>query len=587
MPSNSHSPNLISSIWSVLSKLERRKYVLSIVSRVILVPLDLAGLALLGLSASLVSGQVAQTQLRSVAAYIPLSSSANIYALFAGCALGLFVLKAVLSAWISRRAHKFAAKLETAKSTELFKAYLEGEASATALSKKDVESAIIGASHMAFGLGVTAISTLIAELSLLGIISTYLAVSNLVLFLMLFAYVGLLGLLIYSRITSRVGRVSAVVESSGIALSALTRESVAALRQISLSAQRGNLVKLFGLERKRLAGANAEIQELANLTRFIVEVAVMAAVAMLIVQRFILPTQSLTPDVIAVFLAGAFRMTGTLLPVQASFAQIKQASKHSVLYFKLHRTKVSVNSLGHADQRLNRQLPSATLVSCLNVSYKYPDRRVPTISNLTFDIQPGEFVAVMGKSGVGKSTLLDLLLGNRLPSKGSVTLDGIAPGAYKTLYPGAVALVPQEPTLFSASLYANVTLDFEENLKVENEFGFRQVLKNCELETLMADIEADNIAKLGSEGQMVSGGQAQRIALARALFQRPKLLVLDEPTSALDLDTETQLNRVLQKLKGEVTIVLVTHRKGAAVGASRTFDLVSGGTSLRERKEIQ
>jgi len=583
MPDSLDSVGLLKRIWRVLNRRERRKFLLSILSRVVLVPLDLAGLAVLGFSASLVSNSASGGYVSKIASQLmPFVSETNVYALFAAFALCLFLAKAVLSALISRRAFRFASELEVTKSTELYKAFIEGQVSAFALSRKDVESAIVGASHMAFGVGAIAISTLTTELSLLAIVSLYLAFSNLLLFLALFLYVALLGILVYWRITGRVSYFAKEVELSGISVSAFTRESVSGYRQITLSGLTNNLVRIFRFERSRLAKANSEIHELGNLTRYVIEVAIMAAVALLVIQRYIFPSLSLSPEVVATFLAGAFRMTGTLLPIQASIGQIKQASKHSDLYFKLSFTR----SAG-ADHPENLGPDSLSTTSPLSLSikevdFRYSKKNQATLSGISLEINPGEFVALMGKSGVGKSTFLEVLAGFRDVTRGAIAINGVSIKNFISRNPGSIAFMPQEPTLFSASLYENVTLDFGFELFAENKIRYEEILDVCQLKASLSDDILNGTSKLGGEGQSVSGGQAQRISLARALFQKPRLLILDEPTSALDVDTERHINLVLQKLAGSVTILLVTHREAAAIGATRKFELVRGLKSLRE-----
>lgn len=212
-----------------------------------------------------------------------------------------------------------------------------------------------------------------------------------------------------------------------------------------------------------------------------------------------------------------------------------------------------------------------------NISYRYSATSPPVFSDISFEIQPGESVVITGPSGVGKSTLLKILLGLFQPSTGTVSLDDrpINKIGLKN-YRQQVATVMQDDTLFSGSILDNITL-------FSREFEMDDVIEVCQLVCIHDDIESFQMGYqtlVGDMGSTLSGGQKQRILLARALFRKPKILVLDEATSALDLELEKKISSALSELK--ISRISIAHRKETIKFSGRCLHMTKDG--IREIK---
>lgn len=226
----------------------------------------------------------------------------------------------------------------------------------------------------------------------------------------------------------------------------------------------------------------------------------------------------------------------------------------ATVFSLLNRAKEQVSpSQGAASKRIDKA------ITFNNVSFAYsPD--VPVFTNLNLVLPRGKLTALVGKSGAGKTTIVDLLVGLYRPSEGEITVDGIPlsdlnPHEYRK----TIAYVGQEPFLLHDSVRGNLT------------FGLGEIVTDQELQSICETVGAWAFVEakpgkldfvLGDKAVQLSGGQRQRLALARALLRRPELLILDEATSALDSETETAIADVLARLQksGEVTIVVVAHR---------------------------
>jgi ATP-binding cassette, subfamily B, bacterial HlyB/CyaB len=221
----------------------------------------------------------------------------------------------------------------------------------------------------------------------------------------------------------------------------------------------------------------------------------------------------------------------------------------------------------------------ATNITVDGLGFKYADELPWLYQNLSFNIQAGHCVLVMGPSGCGKSTLAKLLLGFYRPQEGTIKLNGqdisyLAANELRNHF----GVVPQETTLFSGTIYDNLIL-------ANPHASFEQIIQACQLAEIHQAIE--NLPEgyqtmVGENGTGLSGGQKQRIAIARALLKQPKVLIFDEAVSNLDQQTAEHFAQTVNKLKGKVTILFITHQlpKGLQVDEA----VVLGKTETNQTK---
>ena len=190
------------------------------------------------------------------------------------------------------------------------------------------------------------------------------------------------------------------------------------------------------------------------------------------------------------------------------------------------------------------------------------------------EISFGEFVAIVGKSGSGKSTFIDLILGVLSPTKGNISILGLQPQELVQYYPGLIAYVPQLPHIFNGTIRENLTFGF-----INEEISETLLWNSLEKANLSEFIHERNLnldSHVGEKGNQWSGGQKQRLALARALITSPKILVLDEFTSSLDSQTEINLLELIRELKGKTTVIVVAHRLSTVKEAPKLIYMEKG-----------
>jgi ATP-binding cassette subfamily C protein len=208
------------------------------------------------------------------------------------------------------------------------------------------------------------------------------------------------------------------------------------------------------------------------------------------------------------------------------------------------------------------------------VSFSYPDSLESVLQNVSFKIEPGSQVALMGPSGAGKSTIADLLCGVLRPKSGSITIGESGTQADFSNTRNRVSYVPQRPGLVSGTLLENLALS--QPLDRIDRTKAREALKKANLIDLIESLPQGLDTSLGAQKDNLSGGQMQRLGLARALYSNPGLLVMDEATSALDAQSEAEIQKALDSMRGKVTVVLIAHRLNTIQHADKVILVEEG-----------
>ena len=193
-----------------------------------------------------------------------------------------------------------------------------------------------------------------------------------------------------------------------------------------------------------------------------------------------------------------------------------------------------------------------------NVCFKYEKQTENLLTNINLEFKKGKTYCIVGSTGSGKTTFLDIFLGLLHPIKGKILLDEKELNSNNLInWQKNIAYVPQNTVVFNKNAYENIALgSYQKDMDIKK---INNLLENLELFKDLFDKYGDN--SLGEFGKNISGGQRQRLSIARALYKNCPILVLDEITSALDFETEKKIIQVIKKLKGNITIVCVTHKQ--------------------------
>ncbi len=251
------------------------------------------------------------------------------------------------------------------------------------------------------------------------------------------------------------------------------------------------------------------------------------------------------------------------------------------MYPQLARGMESLRSIGEVlecpDLEHNRGRRELTRldgrVAFRNVRFAYDAGRAPAIDGVSLDVEPGECIALVGPSGGGKSTMMQLLIGFRRPQSGRILIDGqdMEQLDMRTVR-RFISVVPQETILFSGTILENIVYGLRDVSREE----VGRVLAAANLDELIESLPAGVQTRIGEDGAMLSGGQRQRIAIARALIRNPRILVLDEATSALDVVSEKKVQQAIDHAVKNRTTFIVAHRLSTIRAADRIVVMKDG-----------
>ena len=231
----------------------------------------------------------------------------------------------------------------------------------------------------------------------------------------------------------------------------------------------------------------------------------------------------------------------------------------------------SDNSILINQNNLKQNIIFEKKIKFSDVRFFYKDRDLVILDKINFDINKGEYVGIKGSTGTGKSTILDLIMGLISPSSGEIKVDEKKLEINNRNWHEKIGYVPQDVTLINENILKNIAFGVE-----EKEIDMQKINKCVEIANLSEFINQlpnkfeTNIGHMSSN---ISGGQKQRIGIARALYHDPEILIFDEATNSLDEKTEQQILNVIKKLKGEKTIIFVSHQTNPLKYCDKIIDL--------------
>ena len=327
------------------------------------------------------------------------------------------------------------------------------------------------------------------------------------------------------------------------------------IKEIKVAGTEDYFQKDFSEANRMFTDALCKNLFLNSLPKPIMEALCIAVVMFILVIKLISGSEptSFVPT-LAVFAVAAFR----LLPSVNKMASYVGTIMHSgVVVDEMCRRVQKTKSLENKKKTDNSaKIDFDNRITVNNLTFQYPESEVPVLENVNLTIRKNEAVAFVGKSGAGKTTLVDLILGLLEPSKGSVEVDDRSILGVASNWQSKIGYIPQNIYMLDDSIRNNITFGKEDY----DDETIWKALQEAQLDEFVKKLPDGLDTIIGEQGDRLSGGQRQRIGIARALVRKPELLVLDEATSALDAETEKAVMDSIDHLHGKITMIIIAHR---------------------------
>jgi ABC-type multidrug transport system fused ATPase/permease subunit len=326
------------------------------------------------------------------------------------------------------------------------------------------------------------------------------------------------------------------------------------IKEIKLRHATDEFVADYLHARRRVARSTQMTAFLTEMPKYMMELVFISGVGLLAAVAFNAGGSATALSTLAIFAAAGFKVMPSAVRMLASLTYVRSGGAALDL---VEADILASRAIAPEQDGPVTPLPFTSLLQVKDLGFSYADGDGATLKGIDLDVPAGSSLAVVGPSGGGKSTLVDLVLGLQKPTSGCITVDGTDIADNLRGWHAQVAVVPQDVYLLGSSLRDNVTFTRDEDVD-------DQRVWSCLVAAHLGDLARSSPEgldqEIGERGARLSGGQRQRLGIARALYREPRLLVLDEATSALDNETEHEVTRTIDRLSGSVTTIVVAHR---------------------------
>jgi ATP-binding cassette subfamily C protein len=449
------------------------------------------------------------------------------------------------------------------------------------VTNQDISYALYNASDMVFRDSLVPVSVIISDFMLLGVIGVNLYLSAEILFLPTLIYF-LTVFVILRTIERRSNKVSFKTQMREEILGrAIIQETSISLRELYVSSNLDWMTNRILSARKMGTQAGARISIGQLRPKYFYEIALFGGVGVIALVTSASGNSAQVLTFLTLFIVSASRMIPSLLRVQFYLGIFQKSKEQTHKIFEILKmvTPIDGSALGAEYLQVPKKVsPAFTAdISVKNLFFSYNENSGhPTIQDLSLSIPFGQTVAIVGSSGAGKSTLVDLLLGYQRPLSGEISISGLEPRKSFKMWPGKVAYVPQKVSLYMGSIYSNIAVASSGEPDIHQLAEVQSLLTQVGLGDFLMSLPNGLNTEVSDFGSNLSGGQTQRIGIARALFSDPSILVFDESTSSLDSTSEDEIMKLLLSHKGKKTMIFVAHRLSTIRTADRILFLKEG-----------
>lgn len=503
---------------------------------------------------------------------------------------GIFVLRTILSMITTRKSLLFLGGISANISNRLVSNFFESNYSEIkSISKqKFIYTLTEGVDRLIIG-GIGARLAILNDLVLMFFLLVGLMVVSPDTGILVVTFTFSLTITLYQSQKKQSRQLGMTVRNQRIQVNEKILDFAAQYREIYL---RGLLKKHINEIRELRLGFSLNAAKLTfspGIAKYILEIFVVVCALMFAAVEFVVKDALEAAVSILTFLMVSSRIVPALARLYSNNVVSKSIFGSSEITTKFMRSYwISTTAKGASHPELSIETEE-NFICLKNVNFGFQDEEKSIFESLDLSIAKNSKVAIVGSSGAGKTTLMNLIIGLYKPQSGSVLIENLEPSAYIANNPGSIGLIPQDVTIVNGTFRENLLLGISrESLSDERIF---QVLQACSLREFLNQLPNGLDSQLREMGSNISGGEKQRIGIARALLTEPKILLLDEATSALDSQTEETITRSINSTGLNLTTITIAHRLTTVIDSDLVIYLDKGnvrsaGTFAQVRQEV-
>ena len=572
----------IRKVLSILNKKDRFRLFLVLAVNTFLAFLDLIGVALIGAtSAILIRSLQSQQAGDQVSRFLEILNldgmqQKNLLILFSCAAVFFFMIKTFLSVYFLRRTLRYMSVRNAQISSSLVSKMLNQpvEKIFSTPIQHQIYNVTNGVERLIGG-AVTNLVVIASDLVLLLVILCGLMLVDPITSFGTLVVFTAIAFLLYLLLHKRVTILNNKFAYQSIYFNQKISEGINSFRDLFIKGGREYYVNEVSKSKMQLAGYDAEIKFIPNISKYTIEVSVIFGIAVISAIQFYLFDSNRAIAVISIFLAASTRIAPAIVRLQQNVIGVKSSLSAAKPTFDLIEDLDGIEELKKRETTISiDHVGFFPKLKISNIEFTYINSSEKNIHDISLEVASGKFIAFVGPSGGGKSTLVDLVLGLLAPSSGSIAISGVTPVDAIKKWPGSIGYVPQDVFIENSTVKENICLGFNPELVADDLVW--QALGLADLSEFVKGLDGQLSYRISDAGKNLSGGQRQRLGIARALLTKPKIVIFDEATSALDAETENRVSESILKLRGECTVIFIAHRLSVVRSADMIYYIDKG-----------
>lgn len=592
---NIHFFALLDQIFSLLPKNTSKRILILLAFQICVTGLDIFAIVLLGLTTKAGLDYVQSRELVLPQEFLKFFNAANLsteiqFTLLATSIIVLFVVRTFISIYGNKRVLRYLANQASIASKEVLAKLINSKPEY--LITRDTQGLLYAVTSGidSLTLGYLASFVLVAtEAFFLLSMSTTIIILQPVTGLCALGIFAFAFAVIYKSTASQSRAKSLEISELTILNNRKFLDTLLIYRELVLRGKKNSTLDSVQSSRSRALQLRADLLFLPTLTKYMFEFALLFGGAVIASLQLLISDANTAITSLIIFVVGSSRILPSIVRAQAAILNMKKSEGFSkITLVEIKEIEKNLDSETSQAEDSEIYLEFQPQIEFKNVDFVYGKEGGFALHDVSFVVEPGKMVAIVGDSGAGKSTIADLMLGMLSPTNGQVLVSGVLPISAINRWPGEIAYVPQDIAIIDGDIAFNVSLEANSQHRTEE---IKEALSKGHLLSDVLKMPNGLSEAVGERGARLSGGQRQRLGIARALFTNPKLIILDEATSALDSLTEKAVTEAIFSRSSGETLVVIAHRLSTVKNADTVLYIEKGkvlaqGTFEQVRKFV-